>query len=235
MKTGENFEDEVNKLRGNVITVMGIPNDKSPQAVMKLVNEISELAINSMHDVEVAHMTDIPVITAGVVKKYADEDDDEVMATPAGRAAASIYHGYMESIDLDGEKAEQARYDALSEEEKADEKRRIHEAMDERSKESRDREVHQMQDQAANAFDVAEKWSKTPDLSSREVAHGVAHDLHTHYAADFNKLWGKVDPTAVTNYPTPSKVYQNHYDGQFTSEIKNRSIRAAHALFGKKG
>jgi len=231
------FENEINKIKGNIITIMGVPNDKSPEAMRRLVNELSETALNNMQNVEVAELTNVPVVTASVIHKHAPDDFDEneaFMNTPIVRAASCIMAATFENDHDEETLARQAAWDALSEEEKEEEIQR-RAAFDARMvKESNERTLHEMQEAAANAFDVAEKWAKVPDLSVREVAHGVAHDMHSHYSPDFNKLSSFGGPVGNA-YPTPSASYQTHYDGQFTSEIKNRTMRSAEALFGKKG
>lgn len=224
--------EDIQAYLGTVITVMGTPKKINPANAMQAVNDISEVALNYYENVEVAFMEQKPIITAGVVKANPGEYDGEHFATPIMRAAATVFAGAMVSQDELEEAEEEKRRASMSpeeiEEEEEAESRRIRDMI----KEGERRSHHEIKEAVVNSFDIAEKWAHTPGLSVREVAHGVAHDLHALYAYDFGKSFDK-DKPRNPKYPTPGQAYSKHYDQEFESKISDRSMRAAREMFGE--
>lgn len=222
---GEEYDGPI----GTVITVMGTPKNASPSEIMRAVNEISEVALGHFTDVEVAHLRDTPLITATALKQAGEDMESEYFATPVGRAAATIFAGAMHHMEKEEDREEAARRAAMSDEEREEEERCRDESAKRIFKKAHENTLREIKEGVENAFDIAEKWSHTPNLSHREVAHGVAHDMYAHLGCDYGKP-SEYHPQR--DYPPPSQNYQNHYTEQFNTEVQNRSMRSARELFG---
>lgn len=218
---------------GTVITIMGIPKNPKKEGVLQAINEISEAALSQFSNVEIAHLSDTPLINSAYLKEHEkeidlNERDDELFGKPIGRAVATIMHGVLGAEEREMDNAILKKLEAMSDEER-DEMIAARDAENRKWNENRAAGAeHLRQEELANAFDIAEKWANQPDLSKREVAHGVAYDFHRHYAK----------PHAVdlenghVKMLNPAQDYQNHFNQQFEEDIKQRRIRAAKELFG---
>jgi len=223
-------EKDIDPPVGTVVTIMGMPIGKSPESVMRAINDISEAALGHFTKVEVAHLPNVPLFTAEVVKNNPDELDNEYLATPVGRAASTVFAGSMRTLDDLEDKKEEARLATMSPEEIEAEEERLDAWAKNLKEEARANTLKEIRQGVIESYEIAEKWAITPNVTAREVAHGVAHDMHAHLAYDYGKP-GEYRPERT--YPTPSQNYQSYYTEQLADEIKARSIRAAKDLFGE--
>jgi hypothetical protein len=81
-------------------------------------------------------------------------------------------------------------------------------------------------DGVQGAFMTAEKWACRTDLTERERCHGVAHDVY--HQAGTRVTLDRIGQDMPVN---PGQDYANFYEGQFGSQIRSRTMRAALDLF----
>jgi hypothetical protein len=223
--------ENLKKITGTVITILGIPKDASAAGINTLVNEVSETALNNMRDVEVSHVSSVPVFTARNIELLESKEnlEDKTLSQPIGRAMATIIHAVTELEEREGNLERERQWTSLTEEEQQALIKKHQRDEREWNKQAAINAEHRRQEELDNAFDIAQKWGNRAGLTNQEVAHGVAYDFHRLHAHPHTV---DVETGAVKMY-NPAQDYADHYQTHFAEQIQSRTIRAAKALFGE--
>jgi hypothetical protein len=227
-----------------VITISGIPHDADPVRLMRVIDDVAEVACEKMQRVEIGMVSGAPdntldgILSPEDIRRIREESEYE----------GTNFHLLMKA-QVAGEliigascMAEERHADNEWESKSEEEKNAIIEHNRERSAEWSRKAVQEMQAERTveirQVFDIANTWATEPELTPMERCHGVAHDIYKIYGVDAKSITFDDKPFIPDSmqkaYPiNAGQAYAQHYESQLSEQIKARSIRAAKDLFGE--
>jgi Ni/Co efflux regulator RcnB len=227
-----------------VITISGIPRDADPTRMMRVIDDVAEIACERMDNVEVGMATNAPDETMGSMMS-----PEDMKTMYEGSAALGVNFPLLMKAQVAGQLVmaatmmlEDQNAEKQWESKSEEEKEAIIEHNRARSEHWDQVALKEMQDKRTNeirqVFDIANTWATEPELTPMERCHGVAHDVYKLYGADAKPIrWDSdkevIPPIIQQAYPiNAGQAYAQHYDTHLSDQIKSRTLRAAKDLFG---
>lgn len=212
---------------GTMLVIQGIPKGADVEASTKAVEQLVKQAGKLFDNMEHASISNTPLPTATEYEQAAGEESPMPKAALMGGAVMSAAMSY---ADRQEDIAESERYAAMSDEERAVQRKKDSEYALKINKEAYEQFSTGVNKRMASDFAIAEKWADKPNLTPRERCHGVIWETQKQYG-DQHGFRLDENGRGVTYVRDAAQEYAKHYDTMFVEEVKQNLTMAGAKLF----
>jgi hypothetical protein len=212
-------------LMGEVIVIMGIPKSNDFEA-RTIIPTIAEAVTNAYDNIDIIKINDVDLNAPTMyAAKEGDQEMIDYVNTGEGKATMALLMREYQRDRANSAIEERGHFESMSPEQQERARKHLRRVI----LDSKEADEKRRAEAVLHAFDIAQKWSSTPELTPRERVHGAVRDLYDHYGETRG-----TDAKGRSVEVKPGRDYDKHFELHFAEDIKMRTIRAAKDLFGTK-